>query len=154
MALEFKVEGYDDLIKDVKHAGGNARKLVTAALQNSVGKMQSNIRQRAAHKTGTLQRSVLTRVDYPEAQVHVQEKYGAFLEFGTGIYGPENTPIRPKSKKALYFQVAGKPVFARSVKGIRPKPFFAPGVEASRTYVDQQFDHAHELIVKQLAGKA
>ena len=153
MALEVTVNGLSDLIKDVKRSGGDAKPLVRAALNNSTNKIQHNIRQLVPKKTRTLNNSILTQVDYPEGKVQVQEKYGEYVEYGTGIYGPNGQPIRPKTKKALYFKVAGQPVFARSVKGQKAQPFFKPGVENSKSYVDEQFDKVTEILTRELAGK-
>lgn len=153
MALSMQVIGLEDMIHDFSKAGVDAKPLIRAAIQNSVQRIQKNVRGRAKHRTGTLQRSVLTQVNYPNGQVEVQEKYGEYIEYGTGIYGPKHTPIRPKAAKALYFKVAGQPVFARSVKGMRPAPFFKPGVEESKTYVDEQFDKVAQILVRHMAGK-
>ncbi len=48
-----------------------------------------------------------------------------FLEKGTGIYGPRKVYIVPKNKKALrwYSRRRGSYVFAKKVKGIKPKHF-------------------------------
>ena len=153
MALSVAVDGLDSLVKDAKQQGAHAERLVRAALVNSTNRIQSNTRRLAPHKTGTLQRSILPNVSYPNAQVEVNEKYGQYIEYGTGIYGKTGNRITPKTKKALYFKVAGQPVFARSVKGMKAKPFFKPGVEQSQVYIHEQFVKVIELLVKGLAGK-
>lgn len=151
--LSVEINGMNELVRDAEKAGANAPKLVKAALTNSVNTMQRNIRQNAPHRTGTLQRSILTSVDYPTGEVKVNEKYGQYIEEGTGVYGKTGQPITPKTKKALYFKVAGKPVFAKKVKGMRARPFFKPGVEQSKSYVKAQFDKVAEILTRTLAGK-
>jgi HK97 gp10 family phage protein len=153
MALTVEVEGLDKLIKDVDKAGGNARPLMKAAIVNSVNKIQSNVRSRAPHRTGTLQRSVLTQVDYPDGMVTVSEKYGEYIEKGTGIYGPTGSRITPKNAKALSFTVGGQRVFAKSVKGMKARPFFAPAVEESAQYITAQFVKVIDIITNGLAGR-
>lgn len=153
MELEVKIDGIDALLKDVHEFKGNGDKLVRAALVNSSNKVQSEARKRAPHRTGTLQRSILTYLKYPLAVVQVNEKYGIFLEQGTGIYGPENRPIRPLKAKALVFKVGGQIIFTKEVKGIRARPFFAPGIQASQAYINGQFQRVIERMVKGLAGR-
>lgn len=48
---------------------------------------------------------------------------GRMMQQGTGIYGPSGSPITAKNGKALRFEVNGKIVYARSVKGSPPRPF-------------------------------
>ena len=72
IAVDVKIEGLPELIRDIHKAGGDAEPLVTAALTNSTTHAQSEIRSRAPHAFGTLQRSVLAEVNYPEGQVEAQ----------------------------------------------------------------------------------
>lgn len=52
--------------------------------------------------------------------------YDLFQEVGTGIYGPKGRPIRPRVAKALRWidKATGDTVFAKQVRGVRPKRFF------------------------------
>lgn len=49
-------------------------------------------------------------------------KVGMYHELGTGIYGPNKRPITPKNKKALRFEIGGKTIFVKTVKGIKANP--------------------------------
>lgn len=153
MRMDLKIDGLNDLIRDIKRAGGNAEPLVRAALTNSAQKVQQEARQRAPHRTGTLQRSIMPEIDYPRAEVAVNEKYGIFIEEGTGVYGPNHSPITPRRAKVLAFTVGGSAVFTKMVKGMRARPFFKPGWEASQGFIRHQFDEVSERLVKALAGK-
>lgn len=152
MSLSVEVVGLDKLMSDVEHAGGDGRRLVKAAIVNSVNRIQSNTRAMAPHRTGTLQRSILTHVDYPQGSVDVGEKYGIYIEQGTGIYAGQGR-ITPKSAKVLAFSVGGKKMFAASVKGMKARPFFKPGVEKSADYVADQFVKVIEKLASGLAGR-
>lgn len=153
MEVEVKITGLTELRRDFAAAGGNADRVTKAAVSNSVNRVQSEVRKRAAHRTGTLQRSVLVYIKGLMGIVQVNEKYGIFLEQGTGIYGPEARPIRPVNAKALVFKIGGNVIFAKEIKGIRAKPFFAPGIKAAQSYVDAQFTRVLQLITKGLAGR-
>ena len=153
MALQVEIVGLDDFVRDAEKMGANVRPLMQATLVNAGSKIQSNVRIMAPHRTGTLQRSVLLEKDNLEVAVRVNEKYGNFIEHGTGIFGETGQPIRPKSKRALAFTSGGMNVVVKSVKGMKAKPFFKPGVEHSIDYVQEQFIKLTERIVHGLAGR-
>lgn len=153
LKTDITIEGLNELRADIEAAGGNSDRLVMSALTNSTTRTQSEIRKRARHRTGTLQRSVLGEITFPSAEVAVHEKYGIFWEEGTGIYGPKGEPIRPKQAKALAFTKGGQLIFAKSVKGMRAQPFFKPGVEAARPYVRSTFNQVIDILTRGLAGK-
>lgn len=155
MKVDIEIVGLKELVADFKKAGGNADPLTKAALTNSANKVQSEARIRAPHRTGTLQRSILVDrpIALPTATVAVNEKYGVYIEEGTGIYGPKGTRIKPKRAKVLAFKSGGKMVFARSVKGMRKRPFFKPGFDASKSYIKGQFDKVADILLKEIAGR-
>lgn len=151
MSLSVQITGLNELIRDAQNVGANASTVVKAAIVNSVNHIQSETRSRAPHKTGTLQRSILVQVNYPVGQVQVNEKYGQYIESGTGIYAGQGR-ITPKKAKALRWKGASGYVFARSTKGQKARPFFKPGVEASADYVSLQFTKVIERLADALAG--
>lgn len=148
MATTVEIRGLKELISDVKQAGIDAKPLVKAALTNSASKMQSNIRQRAPHRTGALQRSVQVSMSYPSASVEVLEKYGTMVEYGT----PPHI-IKPKNKKALYWKGAHNPYKSVRHPGTKARPFFQPGVDASEEFILQQFTKVAEKLIMIMAGK-
>jgi phage gpG-like protein len=54
--------------------------------------------------------------------------YAAWLQIGTGIFGPKGERITPKSANALAFPIGGKMMFFSSIAGAPPRRFL---------YVDQ-----------------
>ena len=53
--------------------------------------------------------------------------YASFQNYGTGIYGPEGTPIvprRPGGVLVFDWPAAGGIVFARSVRGTEPTHYW------------------------------
>lgn len=153
MRDSFRVEGLDALMRDVRQAGGNSKPLVHAALINSVNHTQQQQRSRAAHRTGTLQRSIMGEVHYPWGQVAVNEKYGIYIEEGTGLYGPRRQAITPKTGKVLAFRSGGSMVFAKKVKGMKPRPFFKPGWQAAQPYINAQFGRVADRLLNILGGR-
>jgi hypothetical protein len=77
---------------------------------------------------------ILSVPDHPE--------YAKWVHNGTGIYGPSHEPIRPHApNKFLHFEVDGKSVFARSVKGQKPNPYLDRAfVIINRTYIPARIE--------------
>ena len=77
--------------------------------------------------------------------------YALYLEYGTGLYGPKKTVIRPKTKKALAWgKTIGqtekgnpkKEYVYRYIKGMTPRPFIRP-------VFHQKFN---EILIKNLSN--
>lgn len=153
ISANVEIEGLDELVRDFKEAGGDARPLVTAALTNSANRTQQNIRTRAPHAFGTLQRSVLPEINYPQAEVAVNESYGKAVEEGTRPHRPPEAAIARWTKKKGIPGSAIWPIIKTIEKrGTKAQPFFAPGWEASISYIESQFDKVFERLYEVLAG--
>lgn len=154
LAVDVEVVGLNDLIRDIKRAGGDAEPLVTAALTNSTTHAQTEIRSRAPHAFGTLQRSVLAEVRFPVGEVTVQESYGSDVEHGTGPHTPPHDAIERWTKKKGIPGSAIWPIIKTIEKrGTKAQPFFKPGWEASQDYINNQFDKVLDKLMSALMGR-
>ncbi len=63
-------------------------------------------------------------------RVGTNVEYAEDVEVGTGLFGPHHEVIRPKTAKALRFEVNGEVLFAKSVKGRPATPFLRPALIA------------------------
>jgi HK97 gp10 family phage protein len=147
LTLDVVAADFSSFLQDVQEAGVNAEPLMKAALSNSATNVQSNVRNRAPHRTGALQGSVLTDVSYPAAIVSVNQPYGAFVEYGTAPH-----IITPVNKKALFWSGAFSPVKSVMHPGTKANPFFQTGVDDSSDYVDNQFMRVVEKLIQIMAG--
>ena len=106
---------------------------------------------RAPQKSRNLVRTLQYQpISETEARVAARANYAAFVEFGTGLYGPKHERITPKAKKAMRwmggpasaFRLSGSVrsgnagagagyIFATSTKGMHPHPFLIPGAKAA-----------------------
>lgn len=61
-------------------------------------------------------------------------EYAIYVHEGTGIYGKNARPIRPKTKRFLRFRPKGtkRYVYAREVKGMKGNPFLVAALPAAR----------------------
>jgi len=75
-----------------------------------------------------------------EARHFSSADYVDFVEEGTGIYGPKNSPILPSKKQVLTgWTYEGKTVFARSVKGQKGQHMVKKSMEDVATRLPQHF---------------
>lgn len=110
-----------------------------------VGRRVTNAaKQRCPVDEGRLRASIDYTVDAGPGKTTVTVgsplDYAEYFHTGTGIYGPRGTPIVPVTAKALKFRYSGPSgaralpkerrgwVFAKSVKGMKPKPFLIEGL--------------------------
>lgn len=116
--------------------------------------VEKDAKEKCPKKTGTLARSIHTEGeiytgDHVSVQVGTDSKpphgYGAYVEFGTGIYGTgpgasgQPIVIVPVNKKALRWRVGpkgkgGSYAFAKRVliKGMKAKPFLRPAFDEKK----------------------
>lgn len=79
--------------------------------------------------------------------------YAAWVHNGTGIYGPIGKPIVPRRAKALYFPVGtGEMIWRKSVKGMKPRPFFKWAVEKALPRIAELARAAWEEAFSALGG--
>lgn len=118
----------------LKQEGWRIRGRIRFGLEQFLNKIADTARAIVPVKTGRLQGSLAYEVSElgngtVSGKVGTNVKYGKWVEFGTGLYGPHKTVIVPTQAKALSWRVAGKRVFAKYVKGMRARPFMMPAFE-------------------------
>lgn len=110
-----------------------------ARLMTSLGdEFVSRAKQGASRRTGELEAGITA--DPPSVSpeeitldVHSSAEHSKWQDEGTGIYGPEGTPItstRPGGVLVFDWPAAGGIVFARSVKGSPGTRFWTNTLEA------------------------
>lgn len=117
--------------------------------------LEFEAKKRAPVNFGRLKSSITHRVEGVgggvSALTGTNVQYAAFQEFGTGIYGPRRRMIRPVRAKILRWKggKAGRDVrgrfttgfiFAREVRGVRPKRYFAGALKAERPRAEARLD--------------
>ena len=154
MSVNVEVVGLNELIRDIKQAGGDAEPVVKAALVNSTEHVKQQVRQRAPHAFGTLQRSVLPEVRYPVGEVSVQESYGIDVEEGTGPHTvPHDAIERWTKKKGIPGSAIWPIIKTIERRGTKAQPFFKPGWDASQGFINDQFDKVMDKLMAALMGR-
>lgn len=135
---------------DISDSGDVSLQLAKA-VKNLLGRIGGTARARSqqilAEETNDRSGRLRTKIDF---QIKVEGKsvllefyndagsYASYQEYGTGIYGPKKTPIRPKKKTwkngrpAMLTWVdpdTGERIFAKEVRGTPAKMFLHRGIE-------------------------
>ncbi len=122
----------------MERLGADYRLGIRAGMTRTVEVVEANFVKEEPIVTSNMVNSTVSEVspDGKRGRVVVGAPYAEYVTRGTGIYGPEKRPIKPKNKKALYWSGARHPV--KSVKGQRPNPFDERAIE--KTDVQKEFE--------------
>ncbi len=148
--IKVEIRGMKEIQDDLNRLGTEAAPRVKFGLTKFLSIVADAARLKCPVKTGQLQSSIthqITREDdkVVEGRVGSNVKYAPYVEFGTGIYGPNKQVITPKNKKVLAWvaygprpttaegwkraQREGRAIFARRIRGMRPRPYLQPAME-------------------------
>ena len=84
-------------------------------LLHATGRLLSSLTVGGAGNTSSVSGATVT--------VGTNVNYATWLQNGTGIYGASGSPITAKDGGPLVFQLGPAKIFAKSVKGVRPRAF-------------------------------
>lgn len=149
--VEMHPEGFERLARYLE-SGIDLREPLQQGLTEAGNVIRDEVGRRAPQSVRETITVTVDRVnDVPEWMfVQVNSPLGHLLEHGTGVYGPTNRPITAGGRAgrlrravraretgsnrppALRFRVGGQTLFRHSVQGMRPRPFFHPGLQAAQ----------------------
>lgn len=131
-----------------------------ATLMRSAILVQGIAREEAPVKTGLLRNSIdVLSVTDTSATIGTKKNYAELVNNGTGIYGPNKSPIVPVSRKVLATRVnpgygvknkQGYYIIGRSSKGQQANPFFDRAKARSIPAVREEFQTLLQTIVGSL----
>ena len=128
-----------ELIKLSEESKGNVQKAVKKSAFNIESQAKKNLASNKSVVTGHLSRRITTKMGDLEATIHTSNvKYAVIVEKGSRPH-----VIRPKNKKALYWEGAKRPVKMDNHPGTKPKPFLIPAFEKEK---DQFLERLKEVI--------
>ena len=106
----------------------NVQKAIKKSAFNIEAKAKNNLKANRSVVTRHLTRNVATQMGDLEATIHTSNvKYAIIVEKGSKPH-----IIRPKNKKALYWEGAKRPVKLVNHPGSRAKPFLIPAFESEK----------------------
>lgn len=120
-ALTFQVDqsSLEHAILNIETSGEVPREFIVEAKGIVVYRMALN----APRRTGRLISSIVSEGWETGFIVYLKAPYALFVDQGTGLFGPKGQLIFPRKAEALRFEVGGKTVFAKYVRGF-PGRFF------------------------------
>lgn len=130
--LEIKVE-------ELKPLEPRFKKVAKRTVELTSLELQRNLKMLSPVDHGRLQGSwVIFQTGELQRTVKSSAKYAIFVNDGTGIYGPRKTPItHPSIGKMFAFQVNGRMIFTRQIKGIKPRKFVEKSMEMTQSRVQE-----------------
>lgn len=141
MALRAEIDGIKALRRRLEAVGSNQGALRVIATQGV-----AEAKRIVPHQTRNLSRTIRVGTVTDKSATVIaggtaQVGYARYVEEGTGLYGPKNKRIVPKTKKMLSWVAGGsrktgrgkgsRRIFAKSVKGRKATPYLVPGVRAA-----------------------
>lgn len=132
MKLEIKVE-------ELKPLEPRFKKVAKRTVELTSLELQRNLKMLSPVDHGRLQGSwVIFQTGELQRTVKSSAKYAIFVNDGTGIYGSRKTPItHPSIGKMFAFQVNGRMIFTRQIKGIKPRKFVEKSMEMTQSRVQE-----------------
>ena len=132
--------------------------------------VENDAKAKVPKRTGNLMRSLHTEAEMEGATASVQtgtrHLYGAYVEFGTGIFGTgpgasgKPIVIVPVNKKALRWRVGpkgegGSFAFAKRVviQGMKPKPYLRPAFDEKRDAALTEMARAGRELIEKVARR-
>ena len=128
-----------ELIELSEKSRDNVQKAVKKSAFNIESQAKKNLASNKSVVTGHLRRSIATKMGDLEATIHTSNvKYAVIVEKGSNPH-----IIRPKKKKALYWEGAKRPVKLVNHPGSKAKPYLIPAFEKEK---DQFLERLKEVI--------
>ena len=117
-----------ELIELSEKSRDNIQKAVKKSAFNIESQAKKNLASNKSVVTGHLRRSIATKMGDLEATIHTSNvKYAIIVEKGSKPH-----IIRPKNKKALYWEGASRPVKLVNHPGSKAKPYLEPAFESEK----------------------
>ena len=125
-------------VENMAHNQDKIQRAVNKSALSIEKQAKSNLTANGSVKTGHLRRHTVAQIGRLEATIHTSNiKYAPWVEKGTGAH-----TIRPKRKKALYWQGASHPVKSVRHPGTAAKPFLIPAFKQEKPKFIQNLKEA------------
>lgn len=129
--MNISLDGYANLVKKLDYLGGNGMDAVMKGLNLGAEKIKQDARAIVPAKTGHLRQSITVEKIPNGYQVGTNERYGVYVEYGTGTKGDPSVPHTAR-KSWRYKDAEGK---WHTSHGVKAHPYMRPSCEKNRTYV-------------------
>ncbi len=102
--------------------------------------MLAELKKNSPVDHGLLKSWFVSRRSTNELNIRTPAQYAKYVNDGTGIYGPYNTPIvHPTIGKKFAFQVNGQMVYTRIIRGQKGQKFVEKSIETTKSRIVDYF---------------
>lgn len=151
--MSVKVIGLDSFIGDLGLAAKATKKVIETAALAAATEVRRLAMGKVPKRSTALARSIIAEPITYGAMTTVNEKYGIYVEQGTGLYDPRGAHlIYPKTAQAMVWEDGGQKYGARWTRGMEAQPFFQPAIDEAEPYVVEQMITARDLLIKTAVG--
>lgn len=148
-------------IPDIKSISEGLNSVINKTGQAATVLVANTAIDKAPRRFGTLKRSIYPQVSSTVGKFTgkiIQDStvapYGRYVNDGTGIYGPNRSPIVPVKKPFLAWKdYGGNWHRAKSVKGQRAQPYMEPALEENKDKINDMFKNNISDFLKSAGGK-
>jgi HK97 gp10 family phage protein len=153
--MSVTVIGLDSFISGLGAAKDVTKAVVTKAALAMALEVRRVAQSKVKKGTSVLAQSITAMPLEYGATTTVGEKYGTYLEYGTGMFDPRGAHlIYPTTSTVLAWSSGGGEYFAKWTRGMEAQPFFWPAVDESQPFVIEEMHRAADILVKTAVGVA
>ncbi|MDL2342305.1 MAG: hypothetical protein QFB87_04490 [Patescibacteria group bacterium] len=153
--MSVMVIGLDSFVSGLNTAKAETKRVVKAAALNMALEVRRIAQGKVKKGTSILAQSIQATPLQYGAQTTVEQKYGVYLEYGTGMYDPRGAHlIYPKNGTVLAWGSGGQAHFARWTRGMEAQPFFWPSVDEVQPFIIEEMGRAANVLIKTAVGVA
>lgn len=133
----------------LQNLGENIPKVKKRGLQLTGQGMLRELKKNSPVDHGVLKSWFVQNQSDSEINIRTPAKYAKYVNDGTGIYGPYNTPIiHPSIGKHFVFKAGGQIIFTRMIRGQRGQHFVEKSIESTKNRIGDYFKIAISEVFK------
>lgn len=152
--MSVTVIGLDKFLVGIDTAKASTKKVVEAAALNMALQVRRLAQDKVPKRSSTLAQSIVAEPIAYGAMTTVGEKYGVYVEEGTGMYDPNGAHlIYPTTSKVMVWEEGGQTYGAHWTRGMEAQPYWQPALDETDPFVEEQMAIAAETLI-QMAVKA
>lgn len=147
--MSVEIIGLGSFIAGLGVAQDMARPVVEKAALNMALTVRSFAQAKVPKRSTVLAQSIQATPLAYGAQTSVEEKYGIYVEQGTGMFDPRGAHlIYPTSAQALVWEEGGQRYGARWTRGMEAQPFFWPAVDDTEPFIVEEMGRAATILIQ------
>lgn len=147
--MSVQIIGLDSFISALGIAKEQTKPLVEKAALNLALKVRTLAQEKVHKVTTALAQSIQAEPIAYGAMTTVEESYGIYVEYGTGMYDPRGSHlIYSSTGGALHWESDGEDVFAMWTRGMEAQPYFWPAVAEVEPTVAEEMGKVADLLIQ------